>query len=297
LLRLWCEAWRQFGGAAILDKVKILSRDIYHRFVNDDGFPLAGNIAYCTLLSLFPFLIFLTALSGFLGDEKLATTVVDYLLATIPQDLVRPLSKDIHTILTEPDGGLLTLSIAFTVYSATGGVESMRTALNRAYGYTETRPYYWRFVQSMLFVVIGAVVLIALAVLIIFGPIYWSRLEIWIPALAQFTHWFELFRHPVGLGLFFTALMLGHLFLPVRRQAIRDLLPGVVATVVLWLIAAAVYADYIGKFSRITVMYAGLANVIIALIFLYISAALFILGGEINQSLISQRKKETVRQE
>ncbi len=263
---------------------------MYNRFINDDGFPLSGNIAYCALLSLFPFLIFLTALSGFLGNEKLATTVVDYLLATIPQDLIKPLSDDIHTILTEPDSGLLTVSIAFTVYSATGGVESMRTALNRAYGCAETRVYPWRFLQSVLFVVGGAVVLISLAVLIVFGPIYWSQLEAWVPQMAQFSQWFHLFRYPVGFGLMFLGLMLAHMFLPAKRQVSRFLLPGIMTTMVLWLFAAWIYADYIGKFSRITVMYAGLANVIIALVFLYISAVLFILGGEINQSLISRRK-------
>ena len=61
------------------------AKDIYARFVDDDGLPLAGNIAFRTILSVFPFLIFLTALAGFFGNPELAREVVNYLLETGPE--------------------------------------------------------------------------------------------------------------------------------------------------------------------------------------------------------------------
>ena len=198
--------------------LKTLANDIYRRFVNDDGFPLSGNIAYCTILSLFPFLIFLTSLAGFFGDENMATRAIDYLLESLPKDLVDPISGDIHAILTTPNGGLLTFSILFTLYTAAGGVESIRTGLNRAYDLTEHRLYPFRLLQSLLFVFIGAVVLLALALLIVFVPLYWSRLETLMPLAREFSGWFHLLRHPLGLGLMFLALMLSHMFLPARRH-------------------------------------------------------------------------------
>lgn len=271
--------------------LKTLANDIYRRFVNDDGFPLSGNIAYCTLLSLFPFLIFVTALAGFFGDEALATKAIDYLLESLPKDLVDPISGDIHAILTNPNGGLLTVSIVFTLYTAAGGVESIRTGLNRAYDLTEYRLYPVRLLQSLLFVLIGAVVLLALALLIVFVPLYWSRLEVLLPAARDVSGWFHLARYPLGLGLMFFGLILSHMFLPARRHSMRELLPGVLVTMALWLVAAWTYAGYLAEFSRIQIMYAGLANVIITLVFLYISAALLILGGEINQSLISLSRR------
>ena len=264
--------------------------DVYNRFVEDDGFPLAGNIAYSSLLALFPFLIFLTSLAGFLGNADLAQTVVNYLLSVAPAELVKPFTDDIHAILTVPDRSVLALSIAITTYSAAGGVESIRTGLNRAYGYTETRWGIFRFLQNLLFVIGGAVVLLSLSFLIIFGPLWWGKAAGWLPWLAQFTKWFYLLRYPVGLGLMFIALVIGHKFLPVRRHRMREIMPGILTTMGLWLLAAWTYADYITNFSRIQVMYAGLGNVVIALIFLYISALVIILGGEINQALIARRR-------
>ncbi|MGI9463303.1 MAG: YihY/virulence factor BrkB family protein [Aestuariivirgaceae bacterium] len=269
-----------------LNTFKSLGLDVYHRFVRDDGFPLAGNIAFCTLLSLFPFLILLTGLAGLMGKEDLATTVVDYLLSVAPEEIVTPFKGEIKALLTPLDGGVLTLTGVFLLYTATGGMESLRTGLNRCYNFTETRIWPVRFLQNVAFVIGGATVMIILAVLLVFGPLYWSRAAELVPALDHSTSWFEVMRYPISIGLMFVGLTLAHLFLPVKRHRISELLPGIVLTMVLWLISAWIYADYLEHFSRIHVVYAGIANAIIALIFLYITAVLLILGGEVNQALI-----------
>lgn len=274
-----------------MSTLKTLCIDIYNRFYIDDGFPLAGNIAFCTILSVFPFLLFLTGLAGFFGNEHLAEAAVNYLLSVAPAEIVNPISREVRKLLTGTGGGLLTFTAMFTLYTAATGVESIRTGLNRSYGYGETRNWFYRFLQNILFVIFGAAVLLLLAVLLVFGPLYWSRAESLIPMLQQFSSWFRLLNYPVGLGLMFITLTLSHLFLPVRRHALRDIMPGVLLTMVLWLAAAWIYADYLAHFSRLQVVYAGIANVIIALIFLYISALVMILGGEVNQALMVHRDR------
>ncbi len=246
------------------------------------------------MLALFPFLIFLTSIAGFFGNAQLAQTIVDYLLSVAPEEIVKPFTDDIHSILTVPDRSVLALSIAITLYSAANGVESIRVGLNRAYGYTETRWGIFRFLQDVVFVIGGTAVLLTVSFLIVFGPLWWAKAEEWIPWLSNFTAWFHLLRYPVGLGLMFIALIIGHKFLPVKRHKMREILPGIIATIGLWLLAAWTYAEYVANFSRIQVMYAGLGNVVIALIFLYISALVIILGGEINQALIARRRDKNL---
>ena len=257
--------------------------------MRDDGVPLAGNIAFSSLLAFFPFLIFLTALAGFFGDEELAQTAVEYLLSVAPQEIVAPLVDDVHAILTKPNRSVLTLSIALTLYVAAGGVESVRTGLNRAYGYTDKRIWINRFAQNILFVVGGAAVLLALAVLIVFAPLLWGRAESWYEPLSKFRGLFQWLRYPIGLGLMLLALVLGHFYLPVKRRRLKTLLPGISITMGLWLLAAWTYTEYTARFSKVQIMYAGLGNVVIALVFVYISAVLVILGGEINQSLMARK--------
>lgn len=267
-------------------------RDVHRRFVADDGFALSGNIAFSSLLAFFPFLIFLTALAGFLGNEPLARTVIDYLLSVAPAEIVGPVSDDIHSILTVSNSRVLTLSIAFTLFIAAGGVESLRVGFNRAYGLgaAERGPWWMRVLQNLAFVIGGAVVLLVLAVLIVFAPLWWGAAEARIVFLGNFSSWFHLLRLPIGLSVMFLALTVGHLFLPRKRLRFRQVLPGIVATMVLWLLAAQAYAKYTAEFSRAQIMYAGLGSVVIALLFVYISAALIILGGELNEVLILRQQ-------
>lgn len=260
-------------------------RGIFDSLSKNEMYALAGNIAYASLLAIFPFLIFLTSLAGFLGNEDLARQVVDYLLRIAPRDVVNPFIGDIHALLTQQNGSVLTLSIVFTLYVASSGVESVRTGLNRAYGFLEKRSWWVRRLQDIAFVIGGAFVLLALAVLIVFAPLWWDKAVEVLPVLEFFSSVFKVLSVPVGLGMMFIALLLGHMFLPFKRQRARRVLPGIFVTIALWFVAARLYALYVVKFSRTQIMYAGLGNIVSALVFVYISALLILLGAEINQAL------------
>ena len=109
-------------------------KEAYWRLVVDDGLALAGNIAFCVILAVFPFLIFLTALAGFFGNPQLAQTIVDYLLSVAPPELAGPIAPEIRYIFTVPRTDLLTIGVVLTIWTAAGAVESVRVGLNRAYG-------------------------------------------------------------------------------------------------------------------------------------------------------------------
>ena len=119
-----------------------LGLEALRRLFADEAIPLAGNIAFRTLFSIFPFLIFLTALAGFFGNADLAEKVVSFLLSVAPERLVHPLAPEIRSILTVPRTGLLSISAIITIWSAMAGVDSIRVGLNRAYDLKETRSFW-----------------------------------------------------------------------------------------------------------------------------------------------------------
>jgi membrane protein len=263
--------------------------DAYNRFLAADGLALAGNIAFCMILALFPFLIFLTALAGFFGNEALAEAAVEYLLSAIPGRLAQAISPEIHAILTRPRTDLLTIAVAFTLWTASGAVESVRVGLNRAYGYAEMRPYWFRLAQNIGFVLAGAAVLLVLAISLVVGPLWWDRLAARFETIGRFTAWFYLLRYPVALALMTLTLFATHLILPLRTHAFRELWPGILTTIILWLIAAWGYSTYLAHFSTLASLYGSLTGIIIALTFLYLSGALIIWGGQVNQVMINRR--------
>lgn len=259
--------------------------DAYDRFHADDGFPNSGNIAYCIILAIFPFLIFMFSLTGFFVDAEMANQAVDQLIHIVPAEIIAPLEGEIKSLLTETRHGLLTISGFFTLWTASRGIESLRNGLNRAYRLTETRPLWLRILQDLLFVILGAIVALILMMAIVIAPVIWAVL----PGLKAVSAPMELLRVVVGVGLLTTALIAGHKFLPARSLPLRVLMPGIALTMVLWLIAAMGYSIYLANFAHFASLYAGLGGLFAALIFLYISAAIFQFGGEINRAMYARK--------
>ncbi|MCP5083869.1 MAG: YihY/virulence factor BrkB family protein [Alphaproteobacteria bacterium] len=264
-------------------------QDAYARFHADDGFPNSGNIAYCIILAIFPFLIFVFSLTGLFVSEEMASQAIDSLVHTVPSEIIGPLEKEITSLLTGTRHDLLTVSGAITLWTASRGIESLRNGLNRAYRLAESRPVWLRIAQDLLFVVAGAVVAIVLALTLVLGPALWAIVIEYVPAFKLLTLELEVLRYMVGVGLLVIALIIGHKLLPARSLPLAVLWPGIFLTMVMWLIAAIGYSVYLANFANFAGLYAGLGGVFAALIFLYISAAIFQFGGEINRAMYARR--------
>src|SRR6266446_4097988 len=112
--------------------------DAYNGFVDDDGWAIASHIALSALMALFPFVIVVTSLAAsLLGSKELADEVAQLLLETWPHEVADPLAREFHNVLTTTRGDILTFGAALSVYFASGGIESLRIGLNRAYDVTE----------------------------------------------------------------------------------------------------------------------------------------------------------------
>ena len=266
-----------------------LGMEAVRRLFADEAIPLAGNIAFRVLFSLFPFLIFLTALAGFFGNENLAEKVVTFLLSVAPEQLIHPLASEIRSILTVPRTGLLSLAALLTIWSAMGGVDSIRVGLNRAYDLKENRNLFWLYGQSILFVIGSAIGLLAVALLIVFAPVALAALDRFAPDLRHnFTILNEL-RFPIAIVLLTGGLQLSHQILPAKRQKGLEIFPGVLLTVAVWIALSSLFSYYLVKFNTFASTYASLSGLFAAMFFLYLAALVLIFGGEVNRVLQKHR--------
>jgi membrane protein len=242
-----------------------------------------------------PFLIVVTALAGFFpGSKELADEAAKILLEAWPQQVAAPLALDIEGVLTSLQGSALTFGAAFAVYFASSGVESLRIALNRAYNISEPRSWYLLRAESILYVLIGAVAILAFAFLVVLAPLIWAKLTRYVPALEPFSDLITFVRFTVAAVVIIIALMIVHLWLPAGHRGIVEVAPGILATLLLWLVSGEVFGRYLAEFAYgYVTMYAGLASAMVALVFLYICASIFIYGGELNSAIavITGKKK------
>jgi membrane protein len=260
------------------------------QFLFDDGWAIASHIALSSLMAMFPFLIVVTALAGFFfGSQQLADEAAKILLETWPQQVAGPLSLDISGVLTSLQGSAVTFGLIFVLYFASSGVESLRIGLNRAYSCKEVRAWWMLRLESVVYVIVGAVALLAFAFLVVLAPLIWWKLVVYVPALAPFGYLVTFVRFTVAAVVIIVALVIVHLWLPAGRRSLGEVFPGVLATLVLWLISGEIFGRYLADFAYgYVTMYAGLASVMIALVFLYINASIFIFGGELN-SVVAKR--------
>jgi membrane protein len=144
-----------------------LLTDTYLGLTEDDGWAIASHIALSILTSLFPFLIFVTALAGFLGSQELADEAAHLLVETWPEQVAAPIAAEIHNVLTHTRSGLLTIGVVLAIYFSSSAVEALRVGLNRAYDVKEMRPWWWLRIESIFYVLLGAIGLLTLAFLVV----------------------------------------------------------------------------------------------------------------------------------
>jgi len=265
--------------------------DAFYTFLADDGWAIASHIALSTLMALFPFLIVLTSLAGFFGSKQLADQAVSLLLNIWPQQVADSLSGEIHDVLTTTRGDILTIGAVLAVYFASNGVEALRVALNRAYAVTEPRRWYWLRLESIGYTLVAAFTSLAMAFLIVLGPLMLEAARRHIPFFVESNESaLNAARYGITIGALIVALFILHAWLPAGRRGFVQILPGIVFTLVASLISGIVFGQYLARFANNYVtMYAGLASVIIALVFLYFIAAIFVYGGELNASIIKSQ--------
>jgi membrane protein len=284
---------RPAGASAlrILTLALQIAVDAFRHFIADDGWAIASHIALSTLMAMFPFLIVVTALAGFFfGSKELADEAARILLEAWPKEVAAPIALDISGVLTDSRSGVLTFGALFALYFASSGVESLRVGLNRAYGMSEQRSWWLLRLESIGYVIVGAVSILAFSFLVVLAPLIWGKLVHYVPTLEPLGDLVTFSRYAVAVFVLVVALMIVHSWLPAGRRSITEIAPGIVATLLLWLISGAAFGRYLAEYAFAYVsMYAGLASAMVALIFLYVCASIFIYGGELNSVIAKTR--------
>lgn len=257
--------------------------DAWNRFNRNDGAAMAGYVAFSSLLSIFPFLIFATALAGLMVGQDNTEATIEALFQIAPEHVARTLEPAVSEVLHQRSNSLLTVSVVFAIYVASNAIDSIRMAFDRAYLVTPDS-FLLNRLRAISFVLVGAVVAGLLGFTILLSPLLIrlaaTFLDIQVPGITSYL------TYGFGLAVFVGFAWGMHRYLPGRRlsRAIR-LWPGVVLTALLWIIAATAFSTYLSYAPSYTVTYGTLAGVIITLMFFYITGTVIIFGAEFNAAL------------
>ena len=273
----------------MIRRTKTIFEAIY-RLYEHSGFSMAGAVAFSFVVSLFPFCIFLGALGSIFGDKALATQAVDQLFQILPKRVAEGLAPEIGNIMGRARIDLLGISGFITLFFATSAIETLRAALNGAYRVKETRPYPLCLALSMVFVLVSAVSMLVLTWAVVVGPGVAAQFEPSIVKRLLDSSWLAVGTRYGLAGLVIAVQLLAfHMWLAAGKRRIADVWPGVALSMILWLASAGLYSRYL-DFNDYARFYAGLSQLMVAMIYFQVTAIIVILGAELNRGIYELKK-------
>lgn len=259
----------------------LLLKETVKEFIEDDMSTYASALAYQVLFSLFPFLIFLIALVGFLGRADFFDWVRLQMQFLLPADAMKTVDQVIVQ-LRQPQHTLLSVGVVLALWSASSAVRATMNALNVAYDVTEGRAAWKRYPLSILYTIGVAAMLIAAALLLTVGPeaIEWlTRLVGLDRIFAAIWTWL---RWPVAVFLLCLALAVVYYVAPDAEQEFRFITPGATLAVLVWIATSIGFKYYVGHFADYNATYGSIGAIVALLLFFFLSAAIMLFGAELN---------------
>lgn len=283
----------------VLSQVMLMPRalkDAAARFNDKGGWVMSSHVAMSMMLALFPFVLFVVALAATLSQDIDVDNLIELIFGSWPDEIAQPITSEVRRVLASANSGLLTVGGVLAIYFASNGIDAVRQAMIQAYRDTEPRPYWKARLICLAFVVVGGAILMTAATIGLAVPLYLRFVADVVPSDVMGWLASDTFATLVAVFLLGVGVAACHIWLPGHPHSLSQILPGVILTILLWGAAGAGFSYYLARFASYSATYAGLAGVMVALIFLYLMSALLILGAEFNGALAkrAQQRKGAV---
>lgn len=296
-MRLAGSVWGFLQDLWKLFSLEALKRT-FQKVQKDNVMALAAQLAYYSMLALFPFILVLVALMGTFSSPKLATEVLGYFNEVLPTQVYALMETYTSRVLSgeNPAPSLLSFGIIGTIWAASGAFGALINALNKAYEVQETRPF-WKVQGMAILMTIGLSGFVLLAVVLLIGG---SALGSFIADFLGLGYVFQfvwgIIRWPAALLFLVIAIALMYYIAPAVKQPFRWITPGGLIAVLLWVLASVAFSFYVNNFGSYDRVYGSIGVVIVLLLYLYISSLTVLLGAELNATLVKMKEEASGKQ-
>lgn len=272
--------------------MKLVLREIlkklYQKAIEDDIFSSAAQVAFYFSFAIFPLLLFLVTLFGIVLDaaDEFRSDLYFYLASIMPLTAFELVRGTIEEVTANSSGGKLTIGLLVALWSASAGVDSLRAALNRVYGFQERRAWWTTKIISVTFTFVLSILITVALAIVVYG---WQavsfifsllNLDIASPVLLVVLQW------AITLVLLLVIFEILYNVLP-SRDPFRWfwITPGAVVGITLWLLLSNGLRTYLSYFNTYDRTYGSIGAVIVLMLWLYLTSLVILIGGMINSIL------------
>ena len=285
---------------SIRNKIKTI-RSIIQSVVDNDFFGMASEMGFMLCIGICPFMLFLTALFGWIGKHSFMNPILIFMQNIIPSDAMNL----IHTVLNEiffysKSGIVAVIGFCITLFLSTNTMAIVAKGLNRAYKLKETRNFFYSRLLALVMVLVHTCVLFLSITLIVFGKVIIKFLVLYIGMGQHLANIMLFVRWPIAFLTLFLLAFLSYYILPDltghERMRRHSALPGTIFFCISWLLGSWGFSLYINNLHTYNFVYGTIAGFAILMMWLYYTSILILIGGEINSQLYKklERKEELI---
>ncbi|EAC3308313.1 YihY/virulence factor BrkB family protein [Listeria monocytogenes] len=250
----------------------------------------AAQLAYYMLFSIFPMLLIAATLLAYLHIDK--DSVFNMIKEFAPDQIMDFLEENLNNLLTQKNGGLLSIGIIATLWSASNGMNAVMKSLNKAYGVTNKRNYVVQRLLSMFFTLAMLATVGATLLLLVFGQQIGMFLINHLNFSEDFLSFWNNLRWTVTLIVIFVVFTFLYWVAPNRRSTLISVLPGALFSTIGWTVASLGFAYYVNNFGNYSATYGSIGVIIILMLWFYLTGIILMIGGELNATLAIRKKKK-----
>lgn len=268
-------------------------QEMIRRFINHNITASGAQMAYFLLMMIFPFIMFLIAVLGYLNipvDDTL------YFLSSVaPKEVMQIISKYVEYLLTEKKGDLIFVAVIASFWTASNSLNALTNSLNMAYGIEETRSYTKKKLLVIPFTIM-ALLCISIALTI---PILGKEVLIWVSRFINISYilieYLRYLRWIVAVFTLFNVIIILYYIAPNTRVKYFEIVPGAIFATFGWICISTIISLYFNSMRGYEIIYGSIGAVIVLLIWLFWGAMIIIMGGELNAILKEMRLFKTSR--
>lgn len=252
----------------------------------DDALPYAYQLSYSLMLAIFPFLIFLLSLVGFMNLDS--ERIIEQIQRLMPGEAFNMFEGIITEVTKNQNGALLSVSILTAIWSSAGGFKAFMKAMNKVHGLKEDRSFIVINLDALVMVIMLAVGIAgSLLLLVFFQPII-NTIKSYFP-LFDLGPGQQLLSFVLPLIFIFLLFLAFYIFVPARNVKVRHALPGAVFAALAFMAASLGFQYYVANFANYSRFYGAMGAVVVLIFWLLLISIIMVVGGALNSLIIIKK--------
>lgn len=263
------------------------------KIIDQDFFGVAAEMAFWFVLGLFPFLLFLTALFGWMGKKTLISPILTFITNVAPKDVSNIILNTLEEAMIFNQGTLIAIfGFCITIWLSSNALAVIIKGLNKAYAIEETRSFIFTRVLSILMVFINSLLLFLAVNLIVLGKVFLDFMMHYTILSQLSIDLISVLRWPVAYLALAVCAMSNYFILPCiegnDRIKFRSVLPGTLFFCLFWMLGSWCFSLYLSNLNTYNKVFGTIGAFAILMVWLYYTSLIMLVGGEVNSRVYAR---------